>query len=234
MASPQKENGFTSIANELMEALARTRIPGEARQVLDVIFRRTYGFGKKSCDFQRGYLSKATGISRQNVSRSLRKLESMGIINVVNTDYDVVNTDYDKQYSINKNYELWNQDSKKRTYSKKTTSVVNIDSTPYKETLKKKNSIPSKKSKGIIPDIFPITEEMKNWFIEQNFSHIEIKSATDEFVDYWRGSGKTMKDWVATWRNGMRKREEWSAERALKNGTKKTVNSENIFAKDWF
>jgi len=33
MASPQLENGYTRIANELMEALARIRIPGEARQV---------------------------------------------------------------------------------------------------------------------------------------------------------------------------------------------------------
>lgn len=47
MANPQCENGFTKIANELMEALAKIRIPGEARQVLDVIFRQTYGWNKK-------------------------------------------------------------------------------------------------------------------------------------------------------------------------------------------
>ena len=46
MANPQKENGYTAIANEIMEALCRHRIPGEDRQVLDVIFRKTYGFNK--------------------------------------------------------------------------------------------------------------------------------------------------------------------------------------------
>ena len=46
MAMPQVENGYTRIANELLEALAKIRIPGEARQVFDVIMRKTYGFRK--------------------------------------------------------------------------------------------------------------------------------------------------------------------------------------------
>ena len=37
MANPQTENGYTKIANEIMEALAHIRIPGEAMQVLLVI-----------------------------------------------------------------------------------------------------------------------------------------------------------------------------------------------------
>jgi len=46
MAEPQKENGYTPIANEIMEALCRIRIPGEERQVLDCILRKTYGWNK--------------------------------------------------------------------------------------------------------------------------------------------------------------------------------------------
>ena len=48
MVSPQWENGYTKIANEILESLARIRINGEARQVLDVIIRKTYGYGKKT------------------------------------------------------------------------------------------------------------------------------------------------------------------------------------------
>jgi phage replication O-like protein O len=47
MNSPQLENGYTRIANELLDALIRYRIPGEERQVLDVIIRKTYAYGKK-------------------------------------------------------------------------------------------------------------------------------------------------------------------------------------------
>ena len=44
---PQLENGYTKIANELLEAIAAIRIPGEAMQVLLVIIRKTYGYCKK-------------------------------------------------------------------------------------------------------------------------------------------------------------------------------------------
>ena len=47
MASPQLKDGYVAIANEIMDALAHIRIPGEARQVLDVILRKTYGWKKK-------------------------------------------------------------------------------------------------------------------------------------------------------------------------------------------
>lgn len=166
-------------------------------------------------------------MSRQNVNRALRKLEHMLIIDyvvnkadtVLNKDYGVVNNDYVKQYSINKNYELWSTESKKTTYSIKTTPVVNIESLPIKETLKKRDrdiSLSSKKSKCLIPDPFLLTEEMRTWFNEQGFKFIEVRSATAEFVDYWRGKGTAMKDWVATWRNGMRQKERWAIERGQK------------------
>ena len=44
MASPQTENGYVKIATELHDALCKTRISGEARQMLDVIIRKTYGY----------------------------------------------------------------------------------------------------------------------------------------------------------------------------------------------
>ena len=47
MANPQAENGHTDIANEIVEALARTRISGTETQLLWVIFRKTYGWHKK-------------------------------------------------------------------------------------------------------------------------------------------------------------------------------------------
>lgn len=45
---PQTENGFTQIANELIEQFARIRIPGEAMQVFWVMLRKIYGFHKKA------------------------------------------------------------------------------------------------------------------------------------------------------------------------------------------
>jgi phage replication O-like protein O len=67
MASPQTVNGFVSIANEIFEALARKKIPASARQVLDVIFRKTYGWNKLTDTISISQFSKATGICKRNI-----------------------------------------------------------------------------------------------------------------------------------------------------------------------
>ncbi len=72
--SPQVENGRTEIANELMEALAKFRIPGECWQVLAAILRKTYGWHKKADRIANSQLCELTGMHHGNVSRALSKL----------------------------------------------------------------------------------------------------------------------------------------------------------------
>lgn len=61
-----------------------------------------------------------------------------------------------------------------------------------------------------IPDPFPITPEMVAW-ARDNAPGIDHRAVTERFVDYWRGvsGGKGVKaDWVATWRNWLRRESE--------------------------
>ncbi|MBM2833391.1 MAG: hypothetical protein HW406_552 [Candidatus Brocadiaceae bacterium] len=119
MANPQCENGFTRISNELLEALARTRVPGEARQVFDTILRKTYGFGKKEDAISLSQLVLATGILKPNVCASLNQLKKMNLI--IQKDNTIANI-----YSINKDYTAWRPLSKKITpLSKKITIEEN-------------------------------------------------------------------------------------------------------------
>ena len=67
-----------------------------------------------------------------------------------------------------------------------------------------------------LPAEFAISDGMRAWYQAQGFRFIEIETATQEFVDYWRSNGKRMRDWEAAWRNGMRKAEEWAAEKVGK------------------
>ena len=46
-ASPQLEDGYTRIANELIEALMRTNLSAYQSRVLWAIWRKTYGFNKR-------------------------------------------------------------------------------------------------------------------------------------------------------------------------------------------
>lgn len=129
MASPQKENGFTPIANELLDALARTRIPGEARQVLDVIIRQTYGWQRKTVQISYKRFSELTGLQNGHIYRGIRSLVDHQIV-VISAD----------GFSVQKNYDLWLPYSK-RGYSEsgvlrkgvKTYSQSGVGPTPKKE-----------------------------------------------------------------------------------------------------
>ena len=50
MANPQLENGYTRIANEILEAMAKVKLSPTQYRVLFVVWRYTYGFSRKSAD----------------------------------------------------------------------------------------------------------------------------------------------------------------------------------------
>lgn len=102
LANPQKENGYTPIANEILEALARFRIPGELRQVVDAILRKTYGYNKGFDSLANSQIVEITGMKRQNVSRSITRLVENRI--VIRTDD---NNGKGNILGINKDYERW-------------------------------------------------------------------------------------------------------------------------------
>ena len=81
MANPQLEDGYTRIANEIIEALMRIYLPGNQWQVLLCIIRKTYGFRKKVDLIANYQIVEATGLPKSTVSRALRRLEQQGLIN---------------------------------------------------------------------------------------------------------------------------------------------------------
>lgn len=102
MANPQKENGYTMIANELLEGLAKTRISGESYQILCFIIRKTYGFNKKIDTISLSQFCIATGLPKSTVCRAIRYLKMRNMIKTYPRGYA---TDYE----INKDYETWDQ-----------------------------------------------------------------------------------------------------------------------------
>lgn len=79
-----------------------------------------------------------------------------------------------------------------------------------------------------IPDDFAVTPAMVTWAREHT-PHADGRRETDQFIDYWRaraGREATKLDWVATWRNAMRRAEERALNRAS-NG-RRPGTDENI------
>lgn len=130
MVNPQKENGHVGIANEIWDALVKLRIPGEARQVLDAILRKTYGWNKKEDIISLKQFEKMTGIKRPNIIRARGKLLEMGIISVIQKD-----NSYDVSYRFIKDYEQWKPLSKKITLSKKIIPVIQKDNRPLSKKI---------------------------------------------------------------------------------------------------
>lgn len=77
------------------------------------------------------------------------------------------------------------------------TSIPDAQSLPAKE----KTSRPSR-----LPIEFTITKEMREW-AHSELPGFDTVSETKVFVDYWssKATNATKTDWVATWRNWMRK-----------------------------
>ncbi len=105
-SNPQKENGYTPIANEIMEALMRINLSPAETRVLWYLFRKTYGWGKKSDTISLSQFAKATGLKRQNAQRALKALASKSMIIVIRGDDRKPLT-----YRFQKDYSRWSLSS---------------------------------------------------------------------------------------------------------------------------
>ena len=99
MASPQLENGFTRIANELMEAFANTNLTQYEYKALFLIVRNIYGYqGRKCWQLKKWCIFEQAGIGASNIRRILFDL----------TYRDIIDVNWkEKTIYINKDYEKW-------------------------------------------------------------------------------------------------------------------------------
>jgi len=113
-AGPQVENGYTKIANELLDAVLQFGFSKRQMAVLFAIVRKTYGFNKTEDDMTVTQLAQVSGLARQNASSALSELESIGAVSKRDGHYGYV-------LKINKNYQTWGaskRDASKRCASK--------------------------------------------------------------------------------------------------------------------
>lgn len=121
MASPQKENGFTPIAHEIIEHLARVRMSGAEWQYAMCVFRKTYGFHKKEDWVTNTQISQMSGLCKERVSEAKRRLLARNIV-----------TENRNKISFQKDWEKWVELRK---------SVSNSYGIPYQELRKSVHTI---------------------------------------------------------------------------------------------
>jgi phage replication O-like protein O len=100
MANPQVEEGYTRIANEIMDALCRCHPGGSEGQVLWAIIRKTYGWNKQADKISISQLCDMTDLARRTVIYALQNLEAKNMITIKRreneTNIIAFNKDYDK------------------------------------------------------------------------------------------------------------------------------------------
>lgn len=71
MAKPELDDGFTRIANEILEALFSAPFHGSELRCLFYVFRQTYGYQRLQVKLTGGILAKATGLDPRNCRQIL-------------------------------------------------------------------------------------------------------------------------------------------------------------------
>lgn len=102
MANPQKENGHTSIANEIVEALAKINLTSYESRILWALFRKTYGWNKKNDAISLNQFSSLTNIPSQHIARTIKQLKERNLLLVSKNQSS-------NHYQFQKNYEIWDK-----------------------------------------------------------------------------------------------------------------------------
>jgi phage replication O-like protein O len=100
MASPQAEQGHVDIANEIVDKLSTITLSAYEWRVLWFIFRKTYGWHKKSDRISYTQFEEGTGLWRQNIGRALKRLIARNMVTVLGSGQLL-------EYGFQKDFDTW-------------------------------------------------------------------------------------------------------------------------------
>lgn len=241
MASPQTENGYTRIANELLEAVTRTELTGPQMRVMLAIVRKTYGFNKTCDDIPVSQLAGLTGLHDRTVRRILGALEVAGMIEVKKTFHRPscisVQKDFDRWMKLQSYGPGWIEPltsvaspgtcatpGTSATPTPGTRATPPLAHVPDSKDTSQKTKKRQKRSPTDPPEALEEEEReaLRAWGQRdgRTFSRNDCLAAEEAVLDWARSNGKRKADWVATIRNGMR--EGWALRIATGDGEQMT------------
>lgn len=103
MASPQRENGFTGVANEVLEAVMMRGFSSLQLRILLLLWRESYGWQRRSAKLSLGLIERTTGIPRARASKLLHGLLDLKVLELVVPATRVSSA----VYAFQKDYDRW-------------------------------------------------------------------------------------------------------------------------------
>lgn len=164
MASPQIENGYTTIANEILDHLYKQPLNGTELKVVMCILRYTFGFRRKSHKLSASFIAKWGNCDVSSVKRALKHLRAMKIVICINDEKRGVTA----ELKLNKDYEQW-----KLTGGENATSV--------------KNATGGENATGLVAEMTPeLVAELPHKKRKKENKNIKTKSYDDFFEKVWK------------------------------------------------
>lgn len=120
--TPQLEDGYTRIANELFEAILGYGFSEREYGVVFSILRKTYGYGKKEDDMSASQIGEMIGKHRNHVTVAINGLVEKNVLTKRQGSYGMI-------LGINKNYQDWGKkatDSTESVLDKHTASTKSV------------------------------------------------------------------------------------------------------------
>lgn len=147
--TPQKENGYVPVANELVEAFGSLNLSGQCWQVMWVVLRYTYGFNRKNAPLSLNFIAKSCNITNRQACRALRTLLDRGVLSkktVPTGKNDSTTVEKDSipsvnHYQLNKLYKTWRKTTPARLGTVENDSTVLSKKTPNKDKKRKTEEI---------------------------------------------------------------------------------------------
>ncbi len=106
------ENGYTRIANEILEAMARVKLSPTQYRIIFTVWRYTYGFQRKAHQLSLTFLTEATGCDFRLIQREVKKLIDMKVL-LSNQTKGLA-----REIGFNKNIKDWQIDIVQNTIGK--------------------------------------------------------------------------------------------------------------------
>lgn len=104
---PQLEDGYTRIANELMESILGFGFSQRQYSVVFAVIRKTYGYGKKQDDMSAAQIGQLCNMERNHVTEVIGQLAELKVLTRATGTYGLV-------LGINKNYSQWLKPAQKK------------------------------------------------------------------------------------------------------------------------
>jgi len=100
--SPQKENGYTPIAHQILGEIGRHGLNGTQRGIIDQLWRYTYGFKRKEATLSLSFLASALDKTKKHIDKELSMLIARNVVIVVSDEPNRT-----RVLRFNKDFDSW-------------------------------------------------------------------------------------------------------------------------------